>query len=505
MGNKKILVVEDEIVIAEEIVDRLKGLGFDVPCKVTSGEDAIKKSEETRPDLVLMDIKLEGDMDGIGAARQIRERFDIPVIYLTAYSDEKTLNNAKITQPYGYVTKPYEDRDLEITIEMALYKHKIDMEIKRHEENLENMVEERTAEIRELKEFNENIVQSIQEGLIIEDKEGIVTFGNSKMLEILGVAQKDLVGRHWSELFSSEFEKKVTEENLRVEEGEKRKYEAALNLGDRKLEVLVNVTPRMKGGRYVGNLKEFIDITDSKKAEERLRQRALKYKIERGKSYLVLEKTLDRGVDVLSDLIGAGYSGMVISRTSHSELAENFEEEVEIMCFSEEKTGRGVIPPKLDIVGKSIEDFISRDSAVLLDRLDYLVVQNGFNEVLKFLNKQTEKIHSTKSILLVVVDPDTLSSQELSLLEKEIPRVEAKYYIKLEADRLDILDFIKKENDEARTPVHKDIMETFSITRPTATKKIKELKAKGLIIEKKKGRFKTLELTAKGKEALQFP
>ena len=126
MSNSQILVVEDEGIIAKDIKNTLGLLGYFVVAVASSGEEAIEKAIETHPDLVLMDIVLEGDMDGVEAAEQIRDRFDIPVVYLTAYSDDKTLQRAKITEPYGYILKPFQERELYTTIEMALYKHKIE-------------------------------------------------------------------------------------------------------------------------------------------------------------------------------------------------------------------------------------------------------------------------------------------------------------------------------------------------------------------------------------------
>lgn len=126
MKNIKILVVEDESIVALEIKRRLQNLGYMVPAVASSGEDAINKASLTFPDLILMDIMLKGDMDGVEAARQIREKFDIPVIYLTAYSDDETLDRAKETGPYGYILKPFEESDLHASIEMALSKHKME-------------------------------------------------------------------------------------------------------------------------------------------------------------------------------------------------------------------------------------------------------------------------------------------------------------------------------------------------------------------------------------------
>lgn len=134
MSRAKILVVEDERITAKNIQNRLKKLGYDVPAVAYSGEEAIKETAETHPDLVLMDIKLKGDMDGVAAAEQIRTRFNIPVIYLTAYADEDTLQRAKVTEPYSYILKPLQERELQTNIEIALYKHGMDKKVRESEE-----------------------------------------------------------------------------------------------------------------------------------------------------------------------------------------------------------------------------------------------------------------------------------------------------------------------------------------------------------------------------------
>ena len=134
MEKAQILVVEDERIVAKNIQNKLKKFGYDIPAVAYSGEEAIKKIAETHPDLVLMDINLEGDMDGIQAAEQIRTRFDIPVIYLTAYADEETMQRAKVTEPYSYILKPFQAEELQTNIELALYKHKMDKELRESEE-----------------------------------------------------------------------------------------------------------------------------------------------------------------------------------------------------------------------------------------------------------------------------------------------------------------------------------------------------------------------------------
>ncbi len=136
MEKAKILIVEDEAIIAMEIENQLLSLGYEVTSIVDTGEKAIKKAEEDNPDLILMDIRIKGEMDGIEAAEVIRNKFGIPVIFSTAYLDEERIERTKITMPFGYVLKPIQERDLKVTIEMASYVSNIDAERKKTEASL---------------------------------------------------------------------------------------------------------------------------------------------------------------------------------------------------------------------------------------------------------------------------------------------------------------------------------------------------------------------------------
>ena len=128
MEPAKILIVEDEYIIANDMQTILEDMGYEVCDLVSSGEQAIEKVEELRPDVVLMDIMLKGKMDGIETANHIKLNYNIPVVYITAYADDKILKKAMITEPFGYLIKPFKDQELRLNIEMALYKHNIDIE-----------------------------------------------------------------------------------------------------------------------------------------------------------------------------------------------------------------------------------------------------------------------------------------------------------------------------------------------------------------------------------------
>jgi DNA-binding LytR/AlgR family response regulator len=128
MSKKKILIVEDEAIVAKDISVCLEKIGYEVLGTFSKAEKAIEYLQEENPDLILMDIMLGGGMSGIEASANIKEKYDIPVVFLTAYADEKTISKAKVTEPYGYVIKPFKEIDLRTSIEMALYKFKKEME-----------------------------------------------------------------------------------------------------------------------------------------------------------------------------------------------------------------------------------------------------------------------------------------------------------------------------------------------------------------------------------------
>ncbi|SPD73361.1 Two component system response regulator [uncultured Desulfobacterium sp.] len=122
----RILVVEDETNVAEVMRARMESFGYEVCDIVSSGKKALSAMERCHPDIVIMDIKIKGDMDGIECAGRIRAKFDVPIIYLTSFTDEKLLQRAQATEPFGYIIKPYEAKQLHIALKMALYQHRQD-------------------------------------------------------------------------------------------------------------------------------------------------------------------------------------------------------------------------------------------------------------------------------------------------------------------------------------------------------------------------------------------
>jgi CheY-like chemotaxis protein len=118
-----VLIVEDESIVALDMQNRVRKLGFEVPAVVSSGEDAIQKTTEVQPDVILMDINLDGAMDGVEAARRICDLFDVPIVYVTAYADEDTRARAALTRQFPFLIKPFEERELQSAIETAIHSH----------------------------------------------------------------------------------------------------------------------------------------------------------------------------------------------------------------------------------------------------------------------------------------------------------------------------------------------------------------------------------------------
>jgi PAS domain S-box-containing protein len=177
------MVVEDERIVARNLQNELEGLGYKVPAIASSGREALQKIEDTLPDLVLMDIVLKGDMDGVEVSDEIRDRFDIPVVYLTAYADDATLRRAKITEPYGYLVKPYEEKELRTTIELALFRHRLQ------------------GISREMRLWLSAILRSMADGVIVADGKGCIRICNRAAENLTGWSEDDAFGKSLSEVF----------------------------------------------------------------------------------------------------------------------------------------------------------------------------------------------------------------------------------------------------------------------------------------------------------------
>jgi two-component system, cell cycle sensor histidine kinase and response regulator CckA len=174
--KRSILVVEDERIVARDIQRSLVDLGYDVPTTAASAEQAIRLASERCPSLVLMDVQIKGDRDGIETAKLLRQRFDVPIVYLTAFSDPATVERAKVTEPYGYLLKPVKTNELRSVVEVAIYKHELDRQHRRRER------------------WYSTTLHSIADAVISVDLAGNVTFMNRVAEELTGVSVAKALG-----------------------------------------------------------------------------------------------------------------------------------------------------------------------------------------------------------------------------------------------------------------------------------------------------------------------
>ena len=262
MSKTKILVVEDEGVVALSIQKKLINLGYEVPAMVASGQEAILQATKTQPHLVLMDIMLAGDMDGIEAAAHIRATLDIPIIYLTANSDDKTLQRAKNTQPHGYLLKPFEDRELYTVVEMALSRHQMEKQLKENEQWLATTL------------------KSIGDGVITTDKAGVITFMNREAQQLTGWMLVEAVGKPLEDIFkvfdeetTSSIDNPVIKALQQGYASSQAKFYTLIDRDKTEISIEYNANPiRDDTQQITGVVVAFRDVSQRKQAEERLEQ-----------------------------------------------------------------------------------------------------------------------------------------------------------------------------------------------------------------------------------------
>ncbi|UCB47476.1 MAG: PAS domain S-box protein [Spirochaetota bacterium] len=255
------MIAEDESNVAIEIKNRTLNMGYSVSAVVTSGKEAIKRAKESIPDLILMDVKLKGKMDGVEAAEHIHKQFNIPVVYLADYEDNETLKKAKITEPFGYILKPFEERELHAAIELALYRYNMVMRLKESEHWLST------------------IFKSIADAVIVINKKGNITFMNPASESLTGWNKQEALGRNLPEVFNIIYEHTCESDESSllkpIEEG------AHINLVDRmmlldkkgkEIPIDFRASPiQDKNENISGSVLVFRDITGRKLAEQELK------------------------------------------------------------------------------------------------------------------------------------------------------------------------------------------------------------------------------------------
>jgi PAS domain S-box-containing protein len=329
----RILICEDEVMLAKELTRSLKNLGYEVVGRVTSAEDAFGIIEEFRPDLILMDITLDGKIDGIEAAEQILSRFDIPVVYLTGYAEKDVLDRAKKTEPYGYLSKPVGLLELRSTIETALYKHEADQRVRESEEKFR-------------KTFEHSGV-----GMAIVGLDGTFLTVNGSVSRILGYSEKELLELNFTDITHSEDLEESIAKHKRLLSGKEGHYETEKRYVHKDGQTLwgrLNVSlVRDRAGNPMYSVAQLNDITLRKQSEEAFRDQ----------------------LSLMESLIEAVPAPVFFKNTEHVYVGCN-------EAFAE-FIGR----PREQIIGKSVFDVAPRELAELYRTQDDKLFDNPGSQV----------------------------------------------------------------------------------------------------------------------------
>ncbi|MBU7019302.1 MAG: response regulator [Theionarchaea archaeon] len=466
----RLLVVDDDRITLDVLKDILEHKGHDVSTAI-SGETAISTLSEQDFDLVLVDLKMKGT-SGFDVIRFVKEKHpNIIVIVLTGYGSLDYAVEALRLGAYDFFQKPVEP---ELVINAV----------------------ERGLEKKQLKEFSEAVIKKMDEGLTMLDSEGIMIFTNERLPEMLGYPQEEVMGRPFLSMISPEDERNVDQCLRQAQHGEPQRLQACLVRRDgAELFAIVSFTS-------IGNqiLTVVSDVTSIVKPP--FIGEDFSYKIEPARLYLIGEEKSEKSIEALRDLIRVGYKGTVITRKYPDEIRKEIGKDVHVMQLTEELSGESALFPDITLIERKLQTSLSRNRVVFIDRLDYLISKNTFDSVLSSVQRIRDTVFLKKGIVILSVDPRTLKEREFSLLEKETLPLVPISKPELREDLLELLIFVANRNEVGVKPHHREIEKKFNITRATVRQRIGLLLIKGLIVEKKRGRTKVVEITEKGKKTI---
>ena len=426
MSKTRIMIVEDEGIVALSIQKKLENLGYEVPAIIADGEEAIEQAAKVRPHLTLMDIMLAGEMDGIEAAGRIGERFNIPVIYLTANSDEQTLQRAKITEPFGYLLKPFEERELHTTIEMALYKHQME------------------TKLRESESWLATTLRSIGDAVIATDGQGQIKFMNPVAEAITGWSQTEALGQELGQVFNiineqtrlpiAEPVTKILQESVITGLAD---HTALISKQGIEVPVEDSVAPiRDDAGNITGIVLVFHDVTERKKAQKALQKSKDELEIKVAKRTVDLQKANQQLQFELAERtraeIALAKQAQELAR-SNAELEQfayvashDLREPLrKIKSFTEllEQRYKGQLDEKADKYIHYIVDGAARMQMLVTDLLTYS--RTGRGELGLEITDLNDVLHQVKEDLEVAIEDSqaTISYDPLPTLRVEAQQI----------------------------------------------------------------------------------
>ncbi|MGD2249614.1 MAG: DUF835 domain-containing protein [Candidatus Methanofastidiosia archaeon] len=453
----KILIVEDERIVAEHVRKSLETFGYTVLGIVSTGEQAIKEAKNA--DVVLMDIVLDGETNGIKAAEAIHAQYNVPVVFLTAYASENIITQAKLAEPYGYLVKPFENKELHATIEMALYRHEMEQKLEESKKELEQKIEERSWRVEVLLNTKQKLQRETnwEKGLkiILEcmkalkfERCGIfvvnpvkktldyrlgvgdtlpevsVSLSNTHYIGVKCVLEKRTIHitsytpRKGTRIFSQSdsfvwvpiifqndaFAAIVVDNTVN--------NPPITDQDVKDLEILAGM-----GGGFIDRTRTIIEPVP-----EKMLKTEFKHWLDPKKGYIVLEKEPAKSFQIFVDLVTHGVPGFVVTREPPESLKQKYQLlRTPVLWLSRSDAENTISPDSFSKLIYVIKDFTkkSEESVILLEGLEYLIAQTGFDTVLTYLHELKDTIVMNNSRVIMPFHKETIPGTEFSMLEKE--------------------------------------------------------------------------------------
>ncbi len=351
--------------------------------------------------------------------------------------------------------------------------------------------------IKEREELYRNLVERANDGIaIIQD--GLIKYVNPRLTEMGGYYTEELINTRFETYFHPDEQAKVLDRYEKRIAGENAPsiYETILrNKDGDKLFVEINAGITTYQGRPA-DLVMLRDITERKHIDEKLRRQLMKFKLEDGYLYLVKEAIPALSLEALKDLIKVGYGAHIISRTPKEEFKKTIKENFRFLWLGEKGEDKTLSLSEEEIEQK-LENMY-RKSAVLIDRLDYLISKRGFEETLSFVQRLRDIAYFNELVIILSINAETINEKEFNLLKMETEEVETQHMVKLPEDLLEVLRYVYKQNNRGIKPIYTDICNDLGISKPTVMSRVRQLVSKGYVTSNAKGRSKVVELTEKG-------
>jgi PAS domain S-box-containing protein len=464
----RLLVVDDDEGQLEVLKDILEAYNYEV-FTVRSKEEALADLKSNIFDLALIDLKLQ-DGSGFEIIEYIVNNGpQTVVLVLTGHASLDSSIKALRMGAYDFLQKPI---NAEILLKAV----------------------ERGLEKKQLKDLAESVIKKMEEGLAVLNPEGMISFTNEQFHTMLKYSYRGLVGRCFLSLVAPEDEDAVRAYMVLAKQEKPQKFQAMLICEDG-TELLGIISFTEVGDRMLCVISDITQVVVPQITTE-----SFTFEIEPGMVYLAEEETPERAMTAFVELVDAGLKGTMITREYPDKIRKRWGNDFQIVRLTEELTGEITLFPNVTFFAKRIESYLSQSRVILIDRLDYVISNSTFDLVLNALQKVRDTAFARKSIVILSIDPRTLTEKELSLLEKETHPLGAAPRAELREDLMELLGYVSKRNEVGTTPYHRDIQKKFNISRSTVRERLNLLSSKGLIVEKRNGRRKVIQITERGRK-----